>query len=332
MRICSLLPSATEIIAELGLVESLVGVSEECDWPPAVRGLPVVTASRVDTTRLTSPGIDRAVSGAVVDGRPLYAIDRELLETLQPDLILTQNLCAVCAVSADNVNELCTTDAEVVALDARTLAEIEERIRSLADMLGVPARGRTVVAEMEAKMAAVRARVADAPPRTVFIAEWLDPPYAAGHWIPEMVEIAGGRDVLGHAGAPSYPTSWEAVRNESPELVVVAPCGFDHERAAREATLLPLACRTVAVDSNAYYARPAPRLADGVAQLAFLIHPDRVDDPGLPYVELATPRPPAPAILDDVARQREADRPCTPATAVRSVGSQPGTRSGGGTA
>src|SRR2546429_3714329 len=165
MRICSLLPSATEIVAELGLVGSLVGISEECDWPPEVRGLPVVTASRVDTTRLSSLEIDKAVRAAVGDGRPLYAIDRELLEALQPDLILTQNLCAVCAVSADNVNELCATDAEIVALDAHTLAEIDGRILSLADLLGVSARGRTVVAEMEAKIAAVRARVAAAPTR-----------------------------------------------------------------------------------------------------------------------------------------------------------------------
>jgi iron complex transport system substrate-binding protein len=302
MRICSLLPSATEIVAELGLVESLVGISEECDWPPEVRGLPVVTASRVDTTRVTSFEIDKAVREAVGDGRPLYAIDRALLEALQPDLILTQNLCAVCAVSADKISELCATDVEVVALDARTLAEIEEGILSLADLLGVAARGCTVVAEMEAKIAAVRRRVAGAPARSVFVAEWLEPPYAAGHWIPEMVEIAGGREILGHAGAPSYPTSWETVREARPELVVIAPCGFDHARAGREATLPPLACRTVAVDSNAYYARPAPRLADGIAQLAFLVHPDLVDDPGLPYIELTTPTPPAPAILDDVAR------------------------------
>jgi iron complex transport system substrate-binding protein len=293
MRICSLLPSATEIVAELGLVGSLVGISEECDWPPEVRSLPVVTASRVDTTRLSSLEIDKAVREAVGDGRPLYAIDRELLEALQPDLILTQNLCAVCAVSADHVSELSATDAKVVALDAHTLAEIQGRIRSLADLLGVSARGRTLVAEMDTKIAAVRARVGDAPTTSVFVAEWLEPPYAAGHWIPEMVAIAGGRDVLGQAGAPSYPTSWEAVREARPELVVVAPCGFDHERAAREATFPPLACRAVAVDSNAYYARPAPRLADGIAQLAFLIHPDLVDDPGLPYLELATPAPPA---------------------------------------
>jgi iron complex transport system substrate-binding protein len=233
MRICSLLPSATEIVAELGLVESLVGVSEECDWPPEVRDVPVVTASRVDTTRLTGLEIDKAVREAVGDGRPLYAIDRALLEALRPDLILTQNLCAVCAVSANNVSELCATEAEVVALDAHTLAEIEGRILSLADLLGVPARARAVVAEMEAKIAAVRARVAGAPTRSVFVAEWLDPPYAAGHWIPEMVAIAGGRDVLGRAGAPSYPTSWETVREARPELVVIAPCGFDHERAAR---------------------------------------------------------------------------------------------------
>jgi iron complex transport system substrate-binding protein len=282
MRICSLLPSATEIVAELGLVDSLIGISEECDWPPEVRGLPVVSASRVDTSRSTSFEIDEAVRDAVGDGRQLYAIDRELLETLEPDLILTQNLCAVCAVSADNLSELCATDAEVVALDAHTLAEIEGRILSLADLLGASARGRTVVAEMEAKIAAVRRGVAGAPMRSVFVAEWLDPPYAAGHWIPEMVAIAGGRDVLGQAGAPSYPTSWETVQQTRPELVVVAPCGFDHERAASEARLPPLACRAVAVDSNAYYARPAPRLADGIAQLAFLIHPDLVDDPGLP--------------------------------------------------
>ena len=292
MRICSLLPSATEIVGSLGLVDSLVGVSEECDWPPEVRTLPVVTASRVDTAQLTSFEIDTAVREAIGDGLPLYAIDRELVERLEPDVILTQNLCAVCAVSADAVAELCTTDAELVALDAHTLTEIKESILSLAGRLGVAARGYAVVAEMDAKIAAVRARVAGARPRPVFVAEWLDPPFAAGHWIPEMVGLAGGRDVLGTAGAPSYATSWEAVRAARPELVVAAPCGYDHERAAREAALPPLGCRAVAVDSNAYYARPAPRIADGVAQLAFLIHPELVADPGLPYVELVGLRQP----------------------------------------
>jgi iron complex transport system substrate-binding protein len=305
MRICSLLPSATEIVASLGLVESLVAVSEECDWPPDVRRLPVVTASRVDTTSLSSFEIDSTVREAVGDGQPLYAIDRELLEALEPDLILTQNLCAVCAVSAEHVEELCATTAEIVALDAHTLAEIEGRILSLADLLGVSARGRTVVAEMAAKVVSVRERVKEAPRRPVFVAEWLDPPYAAGHWMPEMVALAGGREVLGHAGASSYPTSWEAVREQRPELVVVAPCGFGHTRAAREATQLPpFGCRAVAVDSNAYYARPGPRVADGVAQLAFLLHPELVADPGLPYVELAPGAPTAEAEVEGAAALR----------------------------
>jgi iron complex transport system substrate-binding protein len=310
MRICSLLPSATEIVSSLGLVKSLIAVSEECDWPPEVRRLPVVTASRVDTTRLSSFEIDKAVHEAVGDGRPLYAIDREQLEALEPDLILTQNLCTVCAVSSDTVDELCATDAEVVALDAHTLAEIEERILSLANLLGVTARGRAVVLEMETKVTAVHARVSEAPPRPVFVAEWLDPPYAAGHWIPEMVALAGGRDVLGRAGAPSYPTSWETVREQRPELVIVAPCGFDHTRAAHGATQLPpLGCRAVAVDSNAYYARPGPRVADGVAQLAFLIHPELMLDPGLPYVELPAGREHrmATSAADDAHGSRSAE-------------------------
>jgi iron complex transport system substrate-binding protein len=285
MRICSLLPSATEIVASLGLADSLVAVSEECDWPPEVRALPVVTASRVDTTQLSGLEIDRAVREAVGEGRPLYAIDRERLEALEPDLILTQNLCTVCAVSTETVTELCAVDAELVAVDAHTLAEITAGIILLAELLGVPARGRAVVDEMEAKIAAVGERVAEAPLQRVFVAEWLDPPYVSGHWVPEMVARAGGRDVLGEAGAPSYPTSWQAVLEQRPELVVAAPCGYDHERAAREAKLPPLGCR--AVDSNAYYARPGPRVADGVAQLAFLIHPDLVPDPQLPVVELA---------------------------------------------
>jgi iron complex transport system substrate-binding protein len=287
MRICSLLPSATEIVASLGLADSLVAVSEECDWPPEVRDLPVVTASRIDTSRLSRGRIEEAVRDAVADGRPLYAVDGELLESLAPDLILTQNLCAVCAVSADAVTALCATDAQIVALDAHSLTGIEERVLELAALLGVTERGLTVVERMEATIAAVSERVAGAPRRPVFVAEWLDPPYVAGHWIPEMVALAGGRDVLGQAGEPSYPTTWHAVREQRPELVIVAPCGFDHERAAREASALPaLGCRAVAVDSNAYYARPAPRLADGVAQLAYLIHPELADDPGLPYVEL----------------------------------------------
>jgi iron complex transport system substrate-binding protein len=286
MRICSLLPSATEIVAGLGLGDSLVGVSEECDWPPAVRGLPVVSASRVDTRRLSGARIERAVRDAVSDGRALYAIDAELLERLEPDLILTQDLCSVCAASSSAVEELCATDARVVALDAHTLDEVAESVVSLAAVLGVADRGRALARQMRERIRSVSTRVRAARRPAVCVAEWLDPPYAAGHWVPEMVSLAGGREPLGRAGAPSYVTSWEAIRDLRPELVVAAPCGYDHERAAREAALPPLGCRVVAVDANAYYARPSPRLAEGVAQLAFLIHPELVEDPGLPYVEL----------------------------------------------
>jgi iron complex transport system substrate-binding protein len=286
VRICSLLPSATEIVAVLGLADRLVGVSAECDWPPEVRGLPIVTAARIDTSDLGSLEIDRAVREAIADGRSLYAIDEGLIDALGPDLILTQDLCEVCAISSAEVGRLCKVESEVVSFDPRTLSETEESVLRLAERLGVPDRGAAVVAEMRAEVAQVRELVAGLAPRRAFVAEWLDPPFAAGHWMPEMVELAGGEEVLGRAGEPSFPTTWEAVRERSPELVVLAPCGFDAARAAREADLPLLPCRVVAVDANAYFSRPAPRVADGVAQLAFLLHPEVVPDPGSPWIEL----------------------------------------------
>jgi len=286
MRICSLLPSATEIVGALGLASALVGVSEECDFPPEVRGLPVVSASRVDTRSLAGDEIEKAVRDAVRDGRTLYALDAELLEALEPDLILTQDLCAVCAVSSGEVGELCATGARTLALDAHSLGEVGDRVVELAQVLGVEERGLALASAMRERLEAISARVQAGDRRGVCVAEWLDPPYAAGHWVPEMVELAGGRELLGTARGASYATTWEAIRELHPELVIAAPCGYDHERAAREAALPDLGCRVVAVDANAYYARPAPRLVDGVAQLAFLIHPELVEDPGLPYVEL----------------------------------------------
>lgn len=286
MRICSLLPSATEMVAALGFADSLVAVSAECDWPPEVRGRPVVSASRVELSRLSSLQIDAAVREAASDGRPLYTVDRDVLEQLVPDVILTQKLCDVCAVSADAVDELHLTGAQVVPLDAYTVDEIKQRVLDLAELLGVPERGRAVVERMEATIGAVQAAVAGAPVRPVFLAEWVDPPFVAGHWIPDMVALAGGRDVLAKVGGPSYPTTWDAVREQRPELVIVAACGFDAQRGALEAAQLRLGCRTVAVDSNAFYARPGPRVADGIAQLAHLIHPELAADPGLPFVEL----------------------------------------------
>jgi iron complex transport system substrate-binding protein len=182
MRICSLLPSATEIVAVLGVADRLVGVSAECDWPPEVRGLPVVTATRIDTGELGSLEIDRAVREAITDGRSLYAIDEELIDALAPDLILTQDLCEVCAVSAAEVSRLCKVESEVVSLDPRTIAEIEDSVLRLAERLEVPDRGAAVVAEMRAKVARLRELVAGRKPRRAFVAEWLDPPFAAGPW------------------------------------------------------------------------------------------------------------------------------------------------------
>jgi iron complex transport system substrate-binding protein len=286
VRICSLLPSATEIVGALGLTDSLVGVSHECDWPPAAQRLPTITASRVDTTTLASAEIDTAVRDALADGLPLYAVDAELIEQLAPDLIVTQDTCAVCAVSTADVREVCLVEANLLSLDARSIAGIEESVEALASALGVPDRAAPVLAEMRRRIEETRASVAGMEPRRVFMAEWLEPPFAAGHWVPEMVEAAGGIEVLGRAGEPSYPTTWQAVAELEPELVVVAPCGFDAERAASEARRHELPTRAIAVDANAYYSRPAPRIADGIAQLAFLLHPETASDPGLPQIEI----------------------------------------------
>ena len=288
MRICSLLPSATEIIGALGLSDHLVGVSAECDWPPEARGLPVVTAARIETNALSSADIDAAVREALVGARSLYAIDEELLDELAPDVIVTQDLCAVCAVSSDDVTRLCAVEADIVSLDPRTVGEVEESVIELADRLGVPARGAEVVAGMERELERLRTLVAGRERRRVFVAEWLDPPFAAGHWVPEMVELAGGVEVLGRAGRASFSTTWEEVLECEPELVVLAPCGFDAARAAREAEVVPhFPCRVVAVDANARFSRPSPRIVEGVAQLAFFLHPDVASDPGFPWIEHA---------------------------------------------
>jgi iron complex transport system substrate-binding protein len=286
MRICSLLPSATEIVGAIGLADALVGRSAECDWPAEVRHLPVVTAARVDTAAIGSLEIDRAVRDALADGRSLYALDETLIDALDPDVILTQDLCAVCAVSSDDVGRLCGVNAEVLSLDPRGIAGIQASVLDVAERLGVPEQGALVVAQMEETIGRVREQTSGRRRPSVFVAEWLDPPFAAGHWVPEMVELAGGREVLGVAGEPSFATTWSAVLQQSPELVVLAPCGFDATRAAREAAVPALGCRVVAVDANAYFSRPAPRIADGIAQLASLLHPDVVADPGLPQIEL----------------------------------------------
>jgi iron complex transport system substrate-binding protein len=289
MRICSFLPSATEIIAELGLLDSLVGVSAECRWPPEVVGKPVVTAARIDSAQLSSLEIDEAVRASLRDGASLYAVDAELIEALKPDVIVTQDLCAVCAVSSGELASACPVGAEVVSLDPRTYDEVADSIRELAAQLGVAARGEAIASAMLDTSAEVARSVQGLESRRVFFAEWLEPPFCAGHWLPEMIGVAGGTDMLGRAGEPSHSTSWETVLALEPELVVLGPCGFDAEQAGQRAAGLELPCPAIVVDGDAYYSRPGPRLADGIRQLAHLFHPGVVANPGLPELTLLRP-------------------------------------------
>jgi len=275
------------MIAELGLVDSLVGVSEECRWPPGVVGKPVVTAARIDPSRMSSLAIDKAVRASVRDGRSLYTVDADLIAALSPDLIVTQELCAVCAVSGGELASACPVGVPVLSLDPRTLAEVAASVRTLAARVGVAARGDEIAGRMLATIARVAASVRGVPRRRVFFAEWIDPPFCAGHWLPEMITLAGGWDVVGRAGQPSRSTTWVEVRASEPELVIMGPCGFGAQEAALRAADLELGCPAVAVDGDAYYSRPAPRLADGVRQLAHLLHPDVAPDPGLPVIRLA---------------------------------------------
>jgi iron complex transport system substrate-binding protein len=286
MRICSFLPSATEIIAELGFIDSLVGVSEECRWPTEVIGKPIVTAARIDPSEISSMEIDQAVRASIREGRSLYMVDAELIEALAPDLIVTQDLCAVCAVSSGELESACPVGADVLSLDPRTLAEVADSVRLLALRLEAPERGHQAAAQMLDEVAQGAEPVRGLERRRVFFAEWIDPPFCAGHWLPEMIELAGGEDILGRPGRPSCSTSWNEVLGLEPELVIVGPCGFGVEEAAARAAHLDLPCPAVAVDGDAYYSRPAPRLAAGVRQLAHLLHPDVAPDPGLPEIRL----------------------------------------------
>jgi iron complex transport system substrate-binding protein len=235
---------------------------------------------------LSSRDIDDAVRNAVLSGQALYAVDEELIRELRPDVVITQDLCHVCAVSGDDVGKIRSLDAEVISLDPRTIADVEATVELLGARLDAASAGRDVVGRMRSTIAAAAETVAGREPVPVFVAEWLDPPFAAGHWVPEMVALAGGREVLGHAGGPSFPVTWEDVWAAVPDVVVVAPCGFGAVRAAAEAAAVAFPCSAVAVEADAYYSRPAPRLAQGVAQLAHILHPGAAPDPGLPAIAL----------------------------------------------
>jgi iron complex transport system substrate-binding protein len=286
VRIVSLLPSATEIIAELGLLDSLVGISEDSNWPPGVASKPLVARTKIDVSGLTAAEIDALVNASASESHSLYAVDAQLMDELRPDLVITQDLCEVCAVSSGDLATACPIGTEVFSMNPRGFDDVVESVIMLADRLGVHDRGVAVAETMRAKVDEVRAAVAGRERPRVFVAEWMDPPYGSGHWLPEMVEAAGGTNLPSKPGEYSFATSWETVLGEEPELIVLAACGFSLEQALERTTELRLPVRTVVVDGDAHFSRPAPRLADGVRQLAHLLHPEAVADPGLPFQEL----------------------------------------------
>jgi iron complex transport system substrate-binding protein len=299
MRIVSLVPHATELLFALGLGDDVVGVTHECDHPPEVQGLPQVTRD-VLPPGLGTAQIDAEVRERTQRGEAIYALDEELLAELEPDLIVTQDLCPVCAVSSADVRRVAAElpqPARVIALDPTTLGETMGDIRTLAQATGARDAALDLVARQRARIDAVRRAVRGAEPVPVAALEWLDPVFVAGHWTPQLIELAGGLDVLGLPGERSAQSTWEAVRAAAPEVVVCMPCGYDAGRSLEEAEahaaqLAALgARRVVAVDAAAMFSRPGPRLVDGLELLAHLLHPDRVPEaPGAALdVELPAP-------------------------------------------
>jgi iron complex transport system substrate-binding protein len=304
MRIVSLLPSATEIVCELGLGEDLVGVTHECDHPPFVKALPRVTRTLIPHDA-ASREIDTLVRERLKTQRALYTLDMPVLERLRPDLIVTQALCDVCAVAEAEVNAAaCSLPGRpmVVNLEPMCLSEVFECLRLVGAAAGVPDRTEEVVHRLQARVDAVVERSASIPhrPRTILL-EWIDPPFCSGHWSPELVRLAGGIETIGREGQPSRTTAWKEILEADPEVMVIACCGFDAERTRRDLPILAgypgfaaLSCvrsgRVYLVDGNAYFSRPGPRLVDSLEILAHALHPDvHPLPPGLPAAHRLTP-------------------------------------------
>ena len=298
MRICSLVPGATETLFALGLGDHVVGVTHECDWPPEAAERPAVTASLLDSAELTSADIDRAVVEAARDGRPLYAVDAETWDQIDADVVVAQELCEVCAVSTDALGEIMAArnaEVEVVPFSPSNLDQILASIVGLGVRFDAEAAADEVTGGMRRRVERVRAALAEVEtsPR-VFVCEWLEPPFAAGHWVPDMVSLAGGTEVAGMSGEPSHRMRWTDVAALEPDVVVLAPCGFDLDRTLSELVTLDLSAnllgtparqesRVFAVDANAHFSRPSPRVVDGVELLAYLVHPEAYTDPGIPW-------------------------------------------------
>jgi len=288
MRVASLLPSATEMVhfAEAG--DALIGVTHECDYPIGVEKLPTLTSSKIEHD-MTSAEIDAAVEKHLTDTGSIYALDARLLEKLAPDLVITQGLCDVCAVSLDLVSEAVAgleDEPGILSLNPTSLRDVLHDAVRVGEALGRGDETREKVAALEARLARVEETVAGLPRPRVGSIEWLDPPFSAGHWVPEMVRIAGGEELFARAGEPSERLTWEEVFEAAPEVLVLMPCGFGTGRAVEEARrVLPGLSgwkdlpavedgRVWAVDANSYFSRPAPRLVEGVEILARILHPE----------------------------------------------------------
>jgi iron complex transport system substrate-binding protein len=286
MRVASLVPSATEMLFALGAGDDVVAVTHECDFPPEATSKPHVTRSVVPEG-LSAAEIDAAVRERTGRGEALYELDVPVLEELEVDLIVTQAVCEVCAVSFDDVRAIAEelpTQPQVISLDPSTLGEVLADIPRLAEAVDAEEEGARLAELAAERIDAVRAAVAEAERPAVAALEWLDPIYVGGHWVPQMIELAGGEDVLGMPGERSRTIEWEELAAAAPEVIVSMPCGYYAERAAKETMdkaerLAPLGARVVAVDAAAYFSRPGPRLVDGIEWLGHLIHPDLVPEP-----------------------------------------------------
>ncbi len=287
MRIVSLIPSATETLFALGLGPDVIAVTHECDYPPAALELPKITRDVLDPD-LSPREIDAAVKERTLAGESIYQLDDELLRDLRPDLIVTQELCAVCAVSYDDVRAIAEeieTHPRVVSLDPRTVGEVLGDVRTLAQLTDRKDEAVDLIRDASARIDRVRVAVRGARRLRVAALEWLDPPFVAGHWTPQLIEFAGGEDVLGFAGEKSEETSWEVLEAAQPDVVIVMPCGFDAEIAHREAEMhrdelvRVGAGEVVAVDAAAYFSRPGPRIIDGLELLAHILHPEKFPEP-----------------------------------------------------
>jgi iron complex transport system substrate-binding protein len=292
MRIVSLVPHATELLFALGLGDDVVAVTHECDFPLEVLALPHVTRD-VLPAGLAAGEIDAAVRARTQEGKAIYELDEWRLADLEPDLIVTQALCAVCAVSYDDVVKIAEEldpVPQVISLDPKTLGEAMGDIRTIAQATGARDAALDLVTRQRARIDAVRRAVKGAEPVSVAAIEWLDPVFIAGHWTPQIIDLAGGTDVLGFAGEHSEQATWEIVAAARPDVVVVMPCGYDADRSREEALAYADqlravgAKRVVAVDAAAYFSRPGPRLVDGLEVMAHVLHPDLVPEaPGTVY-------------------------------------------------